>query len=84
MTENWHYLCANKNRIIMTPKPKEKAIELINNCRDNIVSFLSDSMKDKNAKECALIAVAFAKENPLNTYGYNKYLDEIKTEIENI
>jgi hypothetical protein len=36
------------------------------------------------AKQCALIAVKFAKENPLNSDGYNKYLDEVKQEVENI
>jgi hypothetical protein len=41
-------------------------------------------MKDQNAKRCALIAVEFAKENPLNTDGYNKYLDELKQEIETL
>jgi len=43
-----------------------------------------ESMELPYAKQCALIAVAFARENPLNTVGYNKYLDEVKTEIENI
>lgn len=37
--------------------PKEKAIELVDKYRNYIVSFLSDTMKDKNAKTCALIAV---------------------------
>jgi hypothetical protein len=35
-------------------------------------------------KQCALIAVEFAKENPLNTDGYNKYLQEVKQEIEKL
>jgi hypothetical protein len=37
--------------------PKEKAEELIDKFRSNIISFLSDNMKDRNAKQCALIAV---------------------------
>jgi hypothetical protein len=37
-----------------------------------------------NAKRCALIAIEFAKENPLNTDGYNKYLQEVKQEIEKL
>jgi len=36
------------------------------------------------AKQCALIAVVFARENVLNTKGYNQYLDEVKTEIEKL
>ncbi len=39
------------------PNPKEKAVELVDKYRNYIVSFLSDAMKDKNAKICALIAV---------------------------
>ena len=37
--------------------PKEKAKELFNKFRTEILSFLGDKMKDKNAKRCALIAV---------------------------
>lgn len=37
--------------------PKEKAEELVAKYRDTIISFLSDNMKDMNAKQCALIAV---------------------------
>jgi hypothetical protein len=43
---------------------------------DDIINFYA-------AKQCALIAVSFSRENPLNTDGYNKYLDEIEKEIEN-
>ena len=38
-------------------KPKEKAEELVSKYRDTIMSFLSDNMKDMNAKKCALLAV---------------------------
>ena len=67
--------------------PKEKAEELVDDmhyqiCSDNGLSE-SDTTK-LCAKQCALIAVAFAKENPLNTDGYNKYLEEVKQEIEKI
>jgi hypothetical protein len=60
--------------------PKEKAYELvtkfcITSYRPNVV---------KKAKLYALIAVEFAKENPLNTDGYNKYLQEVKQEIEKL
>ncbi len=37
--------------------PKEKAEELVDKYRNTIMSFLSDNMKDMNAKNCALIAV---------------------------
>ena len=37
--------------------PEEKAKELFNKFRTEILSFLGDKMKDKNAKRCALIAV---------------------------
>jgi hypothetical protein len=69
--------------------PKEKAQELVERFREyshtEFISYRGGYQLDtqiQNAKQCALIAVAFAKENPLNTNGYNKYLDEVKSEIE--
>ena len=63
--------------------PKEKAEELIKRYyRDS--DLLVEDLSWIQANECALIAVEFAKENPLNTNGYNKYLDELKQEIEKI
>ena len=65
---------------------KEKAHELIN----KFLLYSDDGdlknkyWKIRNAKQCALIAVEFAKENPLNTDGYNKYLQEVKEEIEKL
>jgi hypothetical protein len=64
--------------MVQQQTPKKKAQELIDkfylpNIRWGLL----------HAKKCALITIAFAKENPLNTDGYNKYLDEIKEEIEN-
>ena len=44
--------------------PKEKAIELVDKYRNTIMSFLSDNMKDMNAKKCATLAV----EEILNDY----------------
>ena len=41
----------------MNLQPKEKAEELFNSYRNSIISFLSDRMKDENAKKCALITV---------------------------
>jgi hypothetical protein len=59
-------------------EPKEKAIELVDKFWDELeIGFI-------NSKKCALIAVEFAKENPLNTDGYNKYLQEVKEEIEKL
>ena len=37
--------------------PKEKAQELVDKFRTEILSFLGDRIKDQNAKRCALIAV---------------------------
>lgn len=57
---------------------KEKAKELIN--KYNFLNYKTDlSIHEK--KQCALIVVEFAKENPLNTDGYNKYLQEVEQEI---
>ncbi len=58
--------------------PQEKAKELVNKYLQVYDGRLPI------AKQCALMAVAFAKENPLNTDGYNKYLEEVKKEIENL
>jgi hypothetical protein len=62
---------------------KEKAEKLINKYfKDS--DLLYHDLSWMQAKECALIAVEFARENPLNTNGYNKYLDEVKQEIEKL
>jgi hypothetical protein len=59
---------------------KEKAKELV----DKILNIDEKygSIGFHEAKQCALVAVDFAKKNPLNTNGYNNYLDDIKKEIE--
>jgi hypothetical protein len=68
--------------------PKEKATELVNKYRNYIVSFLSDTMKDKNAKTCALIAVEEIINNVLvgidlpSTWG--NYWKQVKQEIEKL
>lgn len=61
-------------------EPKEKAKELVLNFL-RIDNNTPEWFNTHIAKQCALIAVEFAKENPLNTDGYNKYLDELKQEI---
>ena len=64
-------------------KPKEKAEELVLKFL-RIDNNTPEWFNTHIAKQCALIAVEFAKENPLNTDGYNKYLDELKQEINKI
>jgi len=59
--------------------PNKKALEITKKYfLDTDISSVATAIK------CALIAVKFAKENPLNTDGYNKYLDEVKQEIEKL
>jgi hypothetical protein len=59
---------------------KEKAEELVDKYRNSIMSFLSDNMKDMNAKQCALIAV---DEILQHCYEVMKpFWQEVKQEIE--
>ena len=66
--------------------PKEKASELVDTFRNYIISFLSDTMKDKNAKTASLIAV----EEIINALRNINEIDEtvfwldIKQEIEKL
>ena len=66
--------------------PKEKAEELFkkmlskNPSRQDGISAI-DTIQ---AKLCALVAVEFARGNPLNSKGYNKYLDNVKQELEKL
>lgn len=74
--------------------PKETAVELVVQFTlhrteiytklDSISTLISDKMNIKSAKQCALIAVKFAKENPFNTFAYKKYLNEVEAEIEKL
>jgi hypothetical protein len=67
--------------------PEEKAKILVNKFKYYTRAFNeTNGWQDHrfNARQCALIAIKFAKENPLNTDGYNKYLQEVKTEIEKL
>ena len=70
--------------------PEEKAEELFNKFRNEILSFLGDTMKDKNAKRCALIAVdELIKIHYLLTTTHDtspsiNYWKEVKKEIEKI
>lgn len=68
-------------------KPKEKAKEMMHYYLKELLSAkysINGFVINDLAKQCALIAVQFARENPLNTEGYNKYLDEVKQEIEKL
>jgi hypothetical protein len=66
--------------------PQEKANELYNKYRNYIISFLSDTMKDKNAKTASLIAV----EEIINALRNINEIDEtifwldVKQEIEKL
>ena len=61
---------------------KEKANELVDKYRNTIMSFLSDNMKDMNAKKCALIAVdLLVKETD---WTEASYWQEVKQEIEKL
>jgi hypothetical protein len=70
--------------------PKNKAKELVDKFRNEIVSFLSDSMKNKNVKECALIAVnEIINElddnfDSLHCSDIKQYWEEVKQEIEKL
>ena len=56
--------------------PIEKASHLYS-------KYLSEVIADNDkAKQCALIAVDFARGNPTNTEEYNNYLYEVKQELE--
>jgi hypothetical protein len=64
---------------------KEKAKELVDEFKILLSANLmygEDAYED--AKQCAIIAVKFAKKNILNSNGYNKHLKEVKQEIENL
>ena len=74
----------------MELSPKEKAKELVEEFRNSITSFLSDKMKDENAKQCAIIAVnemiksernALIKFNIVTESYIPKYYNEVKEEI---
>jgi hypothetical protein len=69
----------------MTPEEKTKYLISINTLA--ILSVIGNKLPmievKEIAKQSALIAVDFARDNPLNKNGYNKYLDKVKKEIEN-
>jgi hypothetical protein len=70
--------------------PKEKAEELFNKFRTEILSFLGDKMKDKNAKKCALVAVDelikihYLLTTTQDTSPSINYWKEVKQELENL
>ena len=73
--------------------PKERAEELTDKFRDTIISFLSDNMKQENAKKCAILSVdqiilEQCKGSELKDPRYQDerlmYWNEVKQEIENL
>jgi hypothetical protein len=70
----------------MNKSPKEKAKELFDKFRNEIISFLGDTMKDKNAKRCALIAVDEILEikSVDKDFDLSHYWQEVKEEINNL
>jgi hypothetical protein len=67
-------------------KPKEKAKQLVEKFRNSITSFLSDNMKNENAKQCAIIAVDEIMEELENNKSYFMaenliFWQEVKEEI---
>ena len=70
--------------------PKEKAQELVDKFRTEILSFLGDRIKDENAKRCALVAVdELIKIHYLLTTTHDTspsiiYWKEVKKELENL
>jgi hypothetical protein len=69
----------------MTPEEKAKYLISINSLA--ILSVIGNKLPmievKEIAKQSALIAVDFVRDNPLNKNAYNKYLDKVKKEIEN-
>lgn len=69
---------------------KEKAQELVDKFRTEILSFLGDRIKDQNAKRCALVAVdELIKIHYLLTTTHDtspsiNYWKEVKQEIQNL
>lgn len=73
--------------------PHEKALELTDRFRDTIMSFLSDNMKQQNAKKCAILSVdqiilEQCKSSELKDPRYQDerlmYWNEVKQEIEKL
>ena len=69
---------------------KEKAQELVDKFRTEILSFLGDRIKDQNAKRCALIAVDelikihYLLTTTQDTSPSINYWKEVKQEIQNL
>jgi hypothetical protein len=79
----------------MKQTPKEKAEELFDKFRTEILSFLGDRIKDQNAKRCALVAVneIIDSHNKIQNFLFNEigylitrpeYWQEVKEEIEKL
>jgi hypothetical protein len=71
--------------------PKEKALELVETYYNEIISFLSDKMKYRNAKQCALIAVEeiekaidFDWMEVQNLENEHRYWEQVKEELKKL
>jgi DNA-dependent RNA polymerase auxiliary subunit epsilon len=64
----------------MEQTPKEKAIELVNNFRHNVLDYEGSGLNQFKAKQCALIAVDLAIQ--YNDF-HIEFLQKVKQEIEN-
>ena len=60
--------------------PKKKAKQLVDNFRNEILSFLDDNTKQRNAVKCALIAVKEILQNDLNSEVYF-YWEQVEEEL---
>jgi len=60
--------------------PKEKAEQLVDIFRNEIVTYLNDFMSIRNAVQCALIAVKEILQNDLNSEVYY-YWEEVEEEL---
>jgi hypothetical protein len=60
--------------------PKEKAEQLIDSFRIEIISFLGENIKQRNAVKCALIAVKEILDNDLNSEVYS-YWEAVEEEL---
>ena len=68
--------------------PKEKAQELVDKFRNEILSFLGDRIKDQNAKQCALVAVDEILNHHHQSQGLYRidryFWEQVKQEIQNL
>lgn len=64
--------------------PKDKAIELLDNFRLNVIDYEGSGMNKFNAKQCALIAVDLVLDILNQSTLEFEYWEEVKTKIEEL